>query len=215
MPNADPRRIVRRWLRGWALVDIVVLGGGLVAARYYFSYWKSHQATPDAWFDIWPGMTTEVLGTWLSVRLIDHLIRRRERRSAARWRQARILVYLRNLSKDIAERPRARTIQLLADELVYFAEPHNVRAREQWLDASEREELHRAMKLVKDLVILCGPYLDISMKLEACRHDAPEHFLLTSEQERLHSCIRGAVAELSVAFETARKNILAEEFEDQ
>lgn len=147
------RKIVRTWLRSWAPVDVLVLGGGLFAAKQYFSYWETHQTSPDAWFDIWPNMATEVIGAWLSVRVIDYLIRRREQKSQSRLRIIDILLYIRDLARGSRLGPDPSGLLRLGDELRYFEEAYNARERERNLSDDERLEVGKVRNLAADLLL--------------------------------------------------------------
>jgi hypothetical protein len=192
------RGIARRWLRGWAIVDVGVLGGGLTAAVLYLKYWERHQRTPSAWFDLWPNLATEVIGAWLSVRIIDWLIRRRETRSHQRWRQASILLHLRDLATDIGE-------------LAFANEPHNVKRRAKHLDESERHDVQVAHEVARRLLDAATEYEVARAKRAAA---LPEEYEAASKQlDSMKPHLRALGEDVSAAALKARLNILAEEFD--
>lgn len=206
------KRLFRKWLHTWALLDILVLGGGLVAGWMYLTYWDQHHTTPDPWLDIWPNLTTEIMGAWLSVRIINHLLQRRERRSSVRWRHADFANYMKDLGRAICRYPEGGDLDRLSDEVEFYSEPHNVLDRRRYLDASERDDLDEMIRFAEVLV-------KEARDLQLNTAEAEKLEWGSSERERVTSQIdskREALVEAGNHFITqaakARRNVLEEEF---
>ena len=74
------KRLIWRWSRKWAVVDIVGLGMATVLAGAYYVFSDSLRNPQIG--ALWPNIATEVLGVWLSVRVIGAWLQsQREKRS--------------------------------------------------------------------------------------------------------------------------------------
>jgi hypothetical protein len=187
-------RTVRRWLQGWAIVDLLVLGGGLVAARIYFTEWPHHQQNPDPWFELWPDIAIELIGAWLSVRIIDDLIGRRDRRSRRRWRMAGILVYQRRLCRNLARQPYEFDLTDLEDELRHYREPANASDRKRHLDASEIHDVERASTLVENVVRVASDYFRTRDQADKAAFDAPSRTALEEAEKKARGLLATAAS---------------------
>lgn len=204
---------LKKWLKTWAVVDVFVCGGALVASISYVGYRASHNTPLNGWVDLWPNFTSEVMGAWLSVRVIDYLIRRRSDRSRARWRQAGILMHWRDLADRIGRYGDDREAYLLDDELRFHEEPHNVAKRKRHLDESERTDVEAARLVARELLSEYKNYSKAKKACKTCEYDDPRKSELEAERERIHDIIQDKVDTLADVALKARTNILEEEFE--
>jgi len=68
---------VERWWKEKAKIDLSCLGGGLLLVVGYFVYFEKNPTSQTALKDIWPNIASNILGIWISVRLIESLINQR------------------------------------------------------------------------------------------------------------------------------------------
>ncbi len=108
--------------------------------------------------DIWPNLVTEILGAWISVRIIDYFIRIRERKSSARWRVVRIILYILGVCRRIHPKPYAYDLKILQDELRFFDEPHNLKQLNTHLSPDEISD-------VNEVRALSGRILDLATQV--------------------------------------------------
>lgn len=143
------------WIREWLWIDIIALGIGTVLLFGYifrFDYFSGN--TPQA--NLIPNFATEILGVWLSVRIIDQLLRRRQRYHDRRKALIDDLVMVRHqldlffpasryASIETLERSQGWINEKMGDYLPY-------------LSAVEREEALRNQNLAQKAVDLCREF---------------------------------------------------------
>lgn len=81
--------MLRKWVRDWALIDIVVLGIGLFLTGGFIWYRQNNPTDTSPIIDLWPNVATEIIAIYLGVRFIDSLISRREHRNTCAARLIR------------------------------------------------------------------------------------------------------------------------------
>ncbi len=206
-------KLLKRWLQTWAPVDIFICGGAVLATVAYVEYKANDLTISNGWVDLWPNFTTEVIGAWISVRVIDFLIKRRGERSQARWRQADILLYWRDRADRIGRYAEERDVHLLSDELRFYEEPHNVVRRIKYLKPSEQAEIEESRKAAETLIAAHANYTSVNEQYETSEYDDPKKKELDAERDQLKTILQQKAALLSEVALKARADILAEEFE--
>lgn len=208
------RRVLNKWWQTWAALDLAVCGSALTATGIYIAYRaRSATSSSNGWVDLWPNIATEVIGAWLSVRIIDYLLARRGNKSRARWRQAEILLYWRDLSGRLAHYGEGQEAQMLGDEVSFHAEPHNVTRRLNYLDATEQAHVEAARAAVADLLTHYEHYATSRDAWKSCSYDDPNRANLEARTKSLKEALRQKANAVADAALKARTNILTEEFE--
>jgi hypothetical protein len=149
-----PAELLRRWWRKWGWVDILTLGGGGALALGYFGSRTGSWHDPVQ--DLWPNIATEVLGVWLSVRLIGGLIERRQRRIAVRDTLAGNGNYLMAVCQRIPPRFYDYELLSLRNELQWFREKKALKAKvlTRALSPGEQKAIERIFARASDLLRL-------------------------------------------------------------
>ncbi len=119
--------ILRKWFVRWSFIDIPTIGVGLVIMYFYFN--ANYEAGLEAVFvdSIFPNLATELFGVWLSVRIIETVLRTRQKRSQLRSQLVENMNYLVTLIRGIAPHFEQQTIDHLSAELRWFEEMKDYR----------------------------------------------------------------------------------------
>ncbi len=169
-------RFLVKWYRsGWLWIDLAALGGATVSAVLYATYCSSHSTGRPAAIEFWPGITTDLYGAWLSVRVIDFLIKRRDRKSEERWRVMQVLLYVRDLTRYLSPTPNLADLAKLRDEVDFFHEGHNVAARKKYLSADEQGDVDAVIAAAKTLVRGCEAVIQLGVALSREQQWLDEH----------------------------------------
>lgn len=116
------------------LIDILALGiGGLLCAAYV-----AHRPG-DALENLWPNLGTELLGVWISIRVIESLLRKSDERSGIRNTLVGNLAYMLRIAQQLLPDLYHFNINDFRHEVKWFAEVR--RARERHLSKDEKADI--------------------------------------------------------------------------
>ncbi|MBC8376696.1 MAG: hypothetical protein H8E26_11685 [FCB group bacterium] len=118
---------LKKWFFRWSFIDIPVFGIGLALMIYYFNGVEGAKAEAVFMESIIPNIGTELLGVWLSVRIIESVLRGRQKRSRLRTQLVDNMNYLVTLIRGIAPHFEQQTIDHLSSELKWFEEMKDYR----------------------------------------------------------------------------------------
>ncbi len=119
----------QKWFFRWSFIDLPTLGAGLLLMTWYLKT-KSATGIETALVDsIGPNLATELFGVWLSVRIIESILRSRQKRSHLRTQLVDNMKYLVTLIRSIAPHFDQQTIDRLSSELMWFEEMKSYRIK--------------------------------------------------------------------------------------
>ncbi len=117
----------QKWFYRWSFIDLPTIGVGLIILFYYINA-QSRAGLETAFVDsIFPNLATELFGVWLSVRIIESVLRTRQKRSQLRSQLVENMNYLVTLIRGIAPHFEQQTIDHLSAELRWFEEMKDYR----------------------------------------------------------------------------------------
>lgn len=118
---------LKKWFVRWSFIDIPVFGLGLGLMIYYMNSLDGVHSEAIFMESIVPNIGTELLGVWLSVRIIESVLRTRQKRSRLRAQLVDNMNYLVTLIRGIAPHFEQQTIDHLSSELKWFDEMKDYR----------------------------------------------------------------------------------------
>jgi len=128
---------LKKYIRFWVWVD---LAGFLFAILLILGYLFWGNRFSDHIQNLWSNLAIEVLGVWLSVRIIDFLIQRHRSFRETRFHQLRNLGFFADTAThSITYSPKARDIEIMEQEILYFEKRWPKRQRHFYKD--EREQI--------------------------------------------------------------------------
>lgn len=116
---------MKNWLKNWAVIDIIALGIGLTMCIGYLFYKNTWEGIEDRVMDLWPNIATEIIGVWISVRIIEGVISRRDDKSKLRDSMQGNLNYIMSICQNIPIHFDAWRIKDLYNELIWFDEKYD------------------------------------------------------------------------------------------
>ena len=119
--------LLKKWFFRWSFIDIPVFGIGLGLMIYYMNGLEGVESEAIFMESIVPNIGTELLGVWLSVRIIESVLRTRQKRSRLRAQLIDNMNYLVTLIRSIAPHFEQQTIDHLSSELKWFEEMKHYR----------------------------------------------------------------------------------------
>jgi len=119
--------LLKKWFFRWSFIDIPVFGIGLGLMIYYMNGLDGVKSEAIFMESIVPNIGTELLGVWLSVRIIESVLRTRQKRSRLRAQLIDNMNYLVTLIRSIAPHFEQQTIDHLSSELKWFEEMKHYR----------------------------------------------------------------------------------------
>jgi hypothetical protein len=138
------------WVRHWSIIDLVGLGiGFLLIILFMLKTVSFNNARID---DIWSNLATEIIGVWLSVRIIDSVIQRRNKKNRTRLQILRNLKHFLNVSNNFVvwNTPKMIDFEELLKEQSYFKQRWD--KRKKYLFDSEIEKVEK-LERFKQLII--------------------------------------------------------------
>ena len=108
---------------------------------------------------LWGNLSTEMLGIWLSVRLIDWIIRSHESFTKSRVRIVRNMRMLERLLLGLVEFRRPYELKMLSRELKWVRERLNRRLRH--LKVDEKNQVTEYFRYIDDIVLLLPDHKSI------------------------------------------------------
>ncbi len=117
----------QKWFYRWSFIDLPTIGVGLIILFYYINAHSSSGMETALVESIFPNLATELFGVWLSVRIIESVLRTRQKRSQLRSQLVENMNYLVTLIRGIAPHFEQQTIDHLSSELKWFEEMKDYR----------------------------------------------------------------------------------------
>jgi len=145
-------KMFRSWIRNWFLIDILALGTGATSTAPYIFFADQLPDTYTSFKDIWSNLGTEILGVWISVRVIDALIRAREERHRVRNNIAGNLNFMMEICQDIPPHFDSWRINDIGNELMWFNEKRTAtigsKQMGKFFSSEERAEIDEVLNRV-------------------------------------------------------------------
>lgn len=114
-------KILRKWFREWVLIDVLVLGGGILASLVALSIPSNEMDNQPALIKLIANLSPEILGAWLSIRVIDYLINRRNKYLDNRHSLVGNCHYMLTTAERILPNYYRFSIQYLREEIEAFS----------------------------------------------------------------------------------------------
>ncbi len=163
---------LKKWFFRWSFIDIPVFGVGLALVIYYIN--SVEGGNPESLFfeAIVPNIGTELLGVWLSVRIIESVLRVRQKRSRLRAQLIDNMNDLVSLIRSIAPHFEQQTIDHLSSELKWFEEMKDYRI------SGISED---TIKLINEVTRLYSQAASEALKINPLRDQINDLFLFHPE----------------------------------
>lgn len=114
------RTAIKKWFREWAIIDVVAFGLGMGLTYTYIRFSDDLPDKYDTIKNVWANLGSEILGAWISVRIIDALISGRDERQKVRSNIARNLTFMVGVCKDMPPNFYTWRANDLEDEIRFF-----------------------------------------------------------------------------------------------
>jgi len=108
--------MARRYKKYHFFLDLFGLVG-LVSAVFYYYYGHATALKHQELYNLWGNLATDMLGIWVSVRIIDFIIRRQEQQQATRINVVKNMRFLRNEVRRTIEFSGNLELDSLKEEL--------------------------------------------------------------------------------------------------
>jgi|GEM_PF-3490477 len=195
-----------RYRRAHLLLDLFGLIGVLLAVSYYVI---GHQ-TPENQKDqelgsLWANISTDILGIWLGVRLIDYIIERRAKEDRARLSTVRNLRYLMGQLRRAIEFAGRHEIATLKTEVEWGSEIFKKRIK--YFSADEIRDMDAFFTQMR----MAFPLLEKLSQLRAASYSGQQS---REAYEKETETAWASLAAFEAAFRTAERNILEETQEE-
>lgn len=134
------------WWHKWGLVDVLTLGGGVAATVGYIAFLTGPEDIRSALLNLWPNIATEILGVWLSVRIIGSIIDNRQERRNARHALAGNLNFLLGICQRLAPRFYSFHLIDLQNEIMFYTDRKRLKSPglKKYFSRQEREVTDKA-----------------------------------------------------------------------
>lgn len=141
---------MRPYFRKWFIIDLLTLFLGLGLTIAYVIFRHYYPDTKSNWFDIWPNISTELLGVWLSVRIIDAVIQSNNQKNNNRREIVRNIRYFTDYVEELEPNFDSWTIRTLVREKIMFSK--RFQQRKKFLNGSELGKVKKYM-IKSDLLV--------------------------------------------------------------
>lgn len=141
---------IKKWWINWAKFDLIalVLGGMTTYVYVYIKNIYADQTVPL--LDIWSNVSAGILGAWVTVRLMDNIIRSREHRHSVRSMLWRNLNFIRSKAQTLLPLFPEYEVTNLKNELMWAKERRdNI---EKQLYSSEKQDYRNILSLLESLI---------------------------------------------------------------
>lgn len=160
--------MIKSWWKNWGLIDLLALGLGLLLCIAYVAYLRA-EGFQRPLLDLWPNIATEIVGVWVSVRIIDALIGRREERSRVRDAVVSNLNFMMSICQDLPLHFYDWRLNDLSNELMWFEEKRAAQRKllKKHFTNEERSGIDAVIKQVKDVHRLSSKAAATKSEVEA------------------------------------------------
>lgn len=178
---------MKKWIREWFLVDMVALGTGLLLLiGYVVGYDRLEPDSPLA--TLLPNIATEILGVWIGVRVIDQIIKRRQRYHQMRGNLLDDFVGVRYQLDRFFPASLYASLDPLFRALGWIQEKSSIYRR--YLSADEQVAVEQNLVLATDAVTQCREFNErlkqnkegeksfrkLTLHVASMRHNLREYF---------------------------------------
>ncbi len=151
------RSSLKRWLREWALIDGLVLGIGILfLAGYLLGFRGINPQSPEA--ALIPNLIVTLLGSWVSVRIIDRIIRSREEYHSTRRNVVSDFMTVKGLLDGLFPRPTTTEHSNLLTWKNWVTEHHDSRYKH--LNLDERLLADKCAEIIEVVAECTMSYLE-------------------------------------------------------
>ena len=171
-------RFLSRWWKRWGLVDILCLVGGVVFSGAYL-VWSDRSGLIQPVLDLWPNIATEILGVWLSVRIIESFISGREERRKVRDRLTGNLNFMLTICRRITRDFHRGNLTNLQSEIGFYRDKAALKPRswKKHLTKEERYLVDNAFGLGEQILKRSRLARQALDDVEKIRYDLDIHYL--------------------------------------
>ncbi len=146
---------LRRSLRRWWPIDLTALGLGVALMVIYASSQDVLAARHKAWDSLLPNLATEILGVWISVRVIDAMIGARRERERVRSAIVGNLNHMMKICQDVPPHFDSWRLNDLGNEITWFEEkqqhPDGLKQLTRYVTQPERLLLESTVAAVREV----------------------------------------------------------------
>ncbi|HUW95514.1 MAG TPA: hypothetical protein VMW58_06980 [Anaerolineae bacterium] len=200
------RERMRTWWGEWGYIDVIGLGVGALLVWGFVVYRHAHPASRSAYLDLWPNIATEIIGVWISVRLIDAIIRSRERRHGVRRELVFNLNFLRSKAEQLLPHIDSYLVQTLRQELVFARE--RMPKRNRYLESGEVQTIAGVLSTLEGLVGAADEYGYARRRAEICWTAISEVTDgLNQERQKLNEAIASIDVSHDADYETSAMEV--------
>jgi hypothetical protein len=190
---------IKKYIRFWFWVDIVGLGFSILLILTYLYFAADFSEHIQ---NLWSNLAIELLGVWLSVRIIDYLIERHKNFKDTRLQQLRNLGYFDDTANIVLSYNKVHQsdIDKLDREIIYFDKRWNKRKQQFYRDEIEQiDELRLSMPEI----------------IESCKQVKMSYDInLNNKNTEIKENLKGQLIIYRERLETLRENIWEESHPD-
>jgi len=208
---------IKRYFRFWFWIDLVGLALSVILI---ISYLVCGYNFDEHIQNLWSNLAIEILGVWLSVRIIDFLLQRHKNFRDTRLQQLRILQYFYDTGINVLEYGVAyqRDIDSLKREIKYFDKRWLRRKKHFYKDEIEQiDQLRQSMPEIVDKSVLIKRSDEKQDSYSAKpfnEQQDQERADLRKEHIELKNLLRNCLSQYLERLENLRENIWEETHPD-
>jgi len=192
--------VFKKYFRFWFWIDLVGLCLSVILIISYLIWGDNFD---DHIQNLWSNLAIEVLGVWLSVRIIDFLIQRHKTFKETRFKQLDNLGYFDNIANHILQYSPShqRDIEILQREITYFDKRWLKRQKQFYED--EKVEIQTLRQLMPTIISTC-----VELELTGNQPISRERY------SELKQTLRQQLYEFRTLLEQLRENVWEESHPD-
>lgn len=172
---------MKKWMQTWALVDGLLVIGLIMTITYlFFSRMLLPERSPV--LDLWLNISTELIFTWLIVRIIERLTQLRETRTRNRLGASNDITNLYSMSKNLSPSFYDFNLNDLKNQLRRFKE--NFHYSEKYFNENQKSALSHTIASEEKLVENAQVYVDLSKEEKDLFIDITDAINMVNEKRR-------------------------------
>jgi hypothetical protein len=144
------KRNLKQWWDDWALIDLIILGLSIISVVGYLNFRYMYPEYDEPWLELWSSISTDLFFAWVTIRLIDALIKRRDHREDVRRTLAGNLNYTLEIIQGFLPKAYQHDLERLRTEH-YWAKRRSG-ARKRYMGQDEANRLDNAYAALELLV---------------------------------------------------------------
>ena len=179
---------MKKWWREWKSVDIIGLGGGLILVAIYLLLGNKYQQD-SAFHSLLPNIATEIIGVWISIRIIERVLSRRDKFHSSRKAVLSDLFYIWDILYKIFPNPSKWQFRTVEDHLEYTIEAWS--RRYEFLYDDEAQLVQNCHQLMGKIFQVLEHYFCLVEKVSLTKHQLELEIIHTNRQrEQVESSLR-------------------------